>query len=300
LITKIFLFFLKKKIVYPKNDDHLESNLTTKNIHKLASIHESQNGDLNSLTFVHDWLKLFVQQLASFNDTTRRQHILISNSYLFLKLCSLAQKEPSTTLLDDINTLLVQHHISFLFHPAESTAEASLMTVPGLEAMFWQTMGDYSLRASVNSRLAFLQVFRQTMRLLLTNTTRSEMRDWFVRFGAVGGVEEQLGAMLMPISSTQQSSSGGGVSVVDNVAAALGEDVAMNDVAMGEDVTMCGGDGADLSQDNMTHSIVNTSQQVNVKLTEAEVNEYCEWVDDMSRIGMVLVTFWSHFLVFRI
>lgn len=265
--------------------------MATKNIHKLASIHESQNGDLNALTFVHDWLKLFVQQLASLNNTNTRQHILIGNSYLFLKLCSLAQKEPST-LLDDINTLLVQHHISFLFHPAESTAESSLMTVPGLEAMFWQTMGDYSLRASVNSRLAFLQVFRQTMRLLLTN---SEMRDWFVRFGAVGGVEEQLGAMLMPIASTQQSS-GGETSVVDNVA--LVEDVAMNDVTMGEDVTIGGGgDGADLSQDNMTHSILNTSQQVNVKLTEAEVNEYCEWVDDMSRIGMVLVFFGHIFCV---
>lgn len=258
-------------------DENLEANLENKPIKKTACILETQNGDLNSLSLVLEWLKSFANQLKNSNKGKERKTIIIANSYVYLKLSLLAQKEPN--FLDEINSLMSENKMKFLFYPTETSAENFHM--PLLDNLFWQLVGEYSLRTNPNSRLAFLQVYRQALREIMSK--RADVRTWFIRFAQMSDVEAYM-SELIPASSVEQESK----------PALLHSTI--SDVEMKEEREIKREDSRiqlnESSQESTSGSATNTvnaQPQQSVKLTDSEINEYCQWVDDMSRIGIRLI-----------
>lgn len=268
-------------MIYPKSDENLEANLENKAIKKAACIHETQNGDLNSLSIVFDWLKQFVKQL-SLSDNPKQKRIILANSYVYLKLCLLGQKEPE--VLDEINRFLGENRIRFLFYPTESNSSNENLQIPILDGLFWQIVGELSLRVNPSSQLAFLQAFRQSLREVLEN--KSEMRAWFMRFAQVAEIDSYMEELIPkvvelpppPVVAQETVSSS---SSKEDVRTIKREDSRLSISEFSQDSSNGG------PNSNGSGHVAVPQSPVPVKLTEAEVNEYCQWVDDMSKIGKI-------------
>lgn len=277
-------------MIYPKSDENLEANLENKAIKKAACIHETQNGDLNSLSIVFDWLKQFAQQL-SLSDNPKQKRIILANSYVYLKLCLLGQKEPE--VLDEINRFLGENRIRFVFYPTESNSSNENLQIPILDGLFWQIVGELSLRVNPSSQLAFLQAFRQSLREVLEH--KSEMRAWFMRFAQVAEIDSYMEELIPkvvelpppPVVAQETVSSS---SSKEDVRTIKREDSRLSISEFSQDSSNGG------PNSNGSGHVAVPQSPAPVKLTEAEVNEYCQWVDDMSKIGKVklLIGLFSH------
>lgn len=260
--------------------------MDNKPIKKTVCSSDSPNGDLTSLEVVFNWLKLFAQQIApkTTNEDAERpptsptKTILVANSYVYLKLCVLGQKEPG--LVEEINQFMREKNISFLFYPTENATAAEPFQIPIIDNLLWKLVGEYSLRASPNSHLAFVQVLRQAMREIVCSSKRIEIRNWFLRFAEMAEIQAYVGELMpevvepappppLPPSAIQSQQS------MDTERELKRQDskASLFDAA---------------SQDSNCPSTplsTTSSTQPPVKLTESEVQEYCEWVDEMSKIG---------------
>lgn len=269
--------------MFPKSDDNLENNLENRAIKKTAMVGESANGDLTSLTFVLDWLKLFAKQISSStsNDppngedviaakSRSRKTIILANSYVYFKLCMLGQKEPE--LVDQINSFMSERRMCFLFYPTENACTAEIYQLPVLDSLFWRLVGEYSLRANPSSRLAVLQIIHQAMREIAAK--RTVIRTWFLRFAQMAEIESYVSqhmpecSDLVPAESSREETREATTGAMRREESKT--NLLLNDVA---------------SESSAPSTPAPSSSQPPVKLTEAEVLDYCEWVDDMSRIG---------------
>lgn len=260
-------------VVFPKGE--FDSN-ATESLKKTTLIDETLSGDINEMIFFN-WLRIFIQTCPR-NDNSQPL-ILMCNSLI-----------PVGT--NEISKFCVENNVYLLFYPLDDQLEVFNKNVFLKFKDAWKiVLQQYSMKDNPNSQLSFLFVYKQVLRKILTTDSIKECFKEFLKI-------YRLPAKLYQDEEVTTTST------IDRQSSTTSDYYSCDLNFISDDCNPTAANGINnIENDNFDENIPNTALAVtsstnvssnynnNIKFSEQETNEYCDWIKFMSQIGCLCVRY---------
>jgi hypothetical protein len=263
-------------IVYPQNE--LDQKIGEKTIKNTISFGFTANGDPNSLEYFLNWLKLFIkQQQTNPKNNNSQPLVLLLSSFMYVKLSILitnAQKELQNELFD----LMHAQNVHLLFYPIEKPTDSLNQNLFDKFCDIWEdSVRFYAQRDNPNNDLSFLHIYKYCLRKLCFQN-RNLISESFNKLIQMYELPLDLAVsqdMVLTNSYTQNGVHQNGHNNNNNNKA-LENALENNDESQAE---------LDLNNKSTLNNNVNILEV----MSEQEIDEYVEWIEEMSKIGCLSI-----------
>jgi hypothetical protein len=263
----------KPLIVFPKSEA-LEPTLDANPIKNTASIERTQTGDLNNLSMFTNWIKLFAKQLKAIasslpqsnNSVSKSPTILLLNSYIYLKLSNLTI---SIEQYNELISLLTNENICLMVYPVENKSDQINLNLFKKFCDIWTSLVlSCSMKENPNNETSFLFLYKESLRKLFMN--KNLIRDSFNQLIRLYSLPIEQYPELPESHSIHQSL-----------------DQSQNHSGLPENVNVDTNDELDCDEER-----VEKKNEIKLSdLSDQEIEEYAQWVDEMSKIGCLSIKY---------
>ena len=248
-------------VVFPTSE--LDSNVTDA-LKKTALIDETHIGDLSETIFLN-WLKIFVK-------TNKKEDPLILMCNSILPINSRETIE-----------FCVENSVYLLFYPQGEQLEVFNKNIFIRFKDVWKiVLQQYSMKDNPNSQLAFLLVYKQVLRKILTSESTRECFREFIKTYNLPSTNLQPDDEAIKLERQSSTAS------VDSSAADLNfisDDCNPTAAVAGQSIV------EEIDDSHVAVAAVSSNSSNNIKISEQESNEYCDWIKFMSKIGCLCVRY---------
>lgn len=224
-------------------------------------LEETQAGEMNDLSMFIRWLKKFViseREQAPAAASSNPPIILLVNSFLCIFILNNFIMEKHEDLLN----LCQSYNVHILFYPLENTSDFINQSIYNKFKDEWKGfMLQYAIRTNPHTQLGFLQILKQTLRRIDPNFT--EIFEKINKLYQLDLKIEETTKETTDSTKTEEyyDEEGGGNTTIST--------------------------SVNTQNNNQNPSVFNPP----IKFTEEEVNEYIDWIDEMSKIGSICIKF---------
>ena len=258
-------------VVFPRNE--LDSNCTEA-LKKTTVIDETTSGDINEDIF-YKWLKRFLQTIEGI----RQQQPLIL-------MCN------STIPINSSETIkfCVENNVYMLFYPLDDQLEIFNKSIFFRFKDAWKlVLQQYSMKDNPNSQLSFLFVYKQVLRKILSVESIKEcFREFLKIYRLPSQLHQQEEENFLSIERQSSTTSDfSDLNFISDDCNPTATSVTNNNNNNNNNNV----DENNLDENNMQTTQVVSNYNNNIKFSEQELNEYCEWIKFMSSIGCLCVKY---------
>jgi hypothetical protein len=279
-------------IVFPRNES-LDHTLAGNPIVKTVHVERSLTGDLNNLSMFINWIKKFAAQLKQIQSTQQKKpspNIIMLNSYIYIKLSNL------TSTLDqyeELTNLLISENLILLVYPVACARDQINAGLFRCLCDAWKsTVLSYASKENPNNDLSFIIMYRQCLRRVVQQH-KQFVRDSFNQLIRLYELPMELfqDPNLPAATATSEAlsvnghGSGNAASHAENGAASATASLLANGHFMMDDDDLDGNSGSNGGAVDELERVEKRNEIKLSDLSEQEIEEYANWVDEMSRIG---------------